>query len=278
MKLEAFVPLVTYPQANAEAVAHNAVSFAAKIQAGIHALAIDADIPDVSNALSKLLLDTPHMIRDAEAESRRRGERLLAAMKEKAGAAGVEVKTEAVAAPLAALGETAAAHARYFDLSLVGWEAGNPTSRMTAEAVIFGSGRPTCMLPEQPALTSMDHVAIAWDGSRVAARAVSDARLFLEKASRVTVITVLGEKPLPEKDPARQLAAALGSRGLTAEAASIDAQELPIAETLQQSAIERGCNLLVMGGYGHSRIRDFVLGGATEGVLADLRIPVMLSH
>lgn len=278
MKLEALVPLITYPEANADAIAQNAVSLAAKIRAGVHALAINADIPDVSSALSKLLLDTPKMIRDAEAASRRHGERLLAAIKERASAAGVGVTTEAVAAPLAVLGDTAAMHARYFDLSLVGWESGNTTSRMTAEAVIFGSGRPTCLLPEQTALTSLDHVAMAWDGSRVAARALADARLFLEKASRITVITALGEKPLKERDAADRLAAVLCNRGLKAEAASIDVQNLPIAEALQRSALERGCDLLVMGGYGHSRIRDFVLGGATEGVLADLRIPVMLSH
>ena len=278
MKLEAFVPFITYPEANAEAFAAHAVSMAASIDAKIHAVAINADIPNVSNTLTKWLLDAPALIRQAEAASRQRGENLLTTLKEKAVAAGVQTATEAVAAPLATLGEAAAARARYFDLSLVGWEAGNATSRMTAEAVVFGSGRPTILLPELFEISSFEHVAIAWDGSRVAARAVADARLFLQRASKLSVITVLDEKPLEEEDAGERLAGVLAARGLQAEAVPVKAQDCPIAETLQQTAIEKGAQLLVMGGYGHSRIRDFVLGGATEGILSDLLMPVLLSH
>src|SRR5690606_33487984 len=194
----------------------------------------------------------------------------LALVREKAQAAGVDVATAAIAAPLASLAEYAATRARYFDLSLVGWEAGNTTSRTTAEAVVFGSGRPTILLPELSDIAAFEHVAIAWAGSRVAARAVADARPFLQHASRISVITVLGEKPLKEKDVGDRLAEVLRERGLDATAISVKAQDCPIAETLQQTAIERGARLLIMGGYGHSRIRDFVLGGATAGVLNDL--------
>ncbi|WP_437344240.1 universal stress protein [Mesorhizobium marinum] len=168
--------------------------------------------------------------------------------------------------------------ARYYDLSLIGWEAGNTTSRETAEAVIFGSGRPAVLLPELADLAALDHVAIAWDGSRVAARAVADARIFLRDGTRVSVLTVHDEKPLEQKDVGDRLAAALRGRGLDASAVAINAQDCPIAETLQEAAIERGCKLLVMGGYGHSRMRDFVLGGATQGVLDSLLLPVLLSH
>lgn len=176
------------------------------------------------------------------------------------------------------LGDTAAKHARYFDLSLIGWEAGNSTSRMTAEAVIFGSGRPVILLPELSHVSSIDHVAIAWDGSRVAARAVADARILLERAARISIITILDEKPLTEKDAGERLAEGLRRHDLDAEVVLIEAEDCPIAETLQRSAIGRGCKLLVMGGYGHSRMREFVLGGATRGVLSDLLLPVLLSH
>lgn len=278
MKLQAFLPLVTYPDANADAVAIHAVALAAQIGAGIHALAINVDIPDISNALSKLLLDTPEMIRQAETASRRRGEHLLGVVKEKASVAGVDAVTSVVTAPPVGLGDAAATHARYFDLSLIGWEAGNATSRMTAEAVIFGSGRPAILLPKTTDIAEIDHVAVAWDGSRVAARAVADARLFLERAARISVITVLDEKPLKEKDTGERLANELLKRGFNAEAVPTEAEDRPIDETLQQAAIDKGCQLLVMGGYGHSRIRDFVLGGATEGVLTELRMPILLSH
>jgi nucleotide-binding universal stress UspA family protein len=149
---------------------------------------------------------------------------------------------------------------------------------MTAEAVVFGSGRPAILLPEAVDVSTIDHVAVAWDGSRVAARAAADARPFLEHATRISVITVLDEKPLKEKDAGARLAGELRKHGLKAEAVPVHARDCPIAETLQQTALDNGCQLLVMGGYGHSRIRDFVLGGATEGVLSDLRMPVLLSH
>ena len=97
MKLEAFVPFVTYPEANADAFAAHAVSMATSIDAKIHAVAINADIPNVSNTLTKWLLDAPALIRQAEAASRQRGENLLTTLKEKAVAAGVETTTEAIA-------------------------------------------------------------------------------------------------------------------------------------------------------------------------------------
>jgi len=278
VKFQAFLPLITYAEPNADAVAANATAVAAEIGADLHALAINADIPDVSNALSKLLLNVPEMIREAEALSRKRGAHLLQEVRAQASTIGVNVTTNEIAAPIATLGDTASTHARYFDLSLLGLEAGNATSRMTAEAVIFGSGRPAILLPKPSRPASLDHVAVAWDGSRVAARAVADARPFLERASRISVLTVLDEKPLKEKDAGKRLAAGLRQRSLAAEAVSINAEDCPIAETLQQRAIERGCKLLVMGGYGHTRIRDFVLGGATEGVMDNLLMPVLLSH
>lgn len=278
MKLQSFLPLVTYTDPNTDAVAENAASVAVAIGADLHAIAINADIPSVSSVLSNVLLNVPELIREAEALSRNRGAHLLQEIRTHAATSGIKVTTDEIAAPIATLGDVAAAHARYFDLSLLGWEAGNPTSRATAEAVIFGSGRPAVLLPELSRISSIDHIAVAWDGSRVAARAVADARPFLERASRISVLTVLDEKPLKEKDAGERLAAGLRQCDLSAQAMSVKAQDCPIAETLQKHAIETGCHLLVMGGYGHTRIRDFVLGGATQGVLDDLLLPVLLSH
>lgn len=278
MKSQAFLPLATYPDSNSDAIASNAVAIAAYLGAELHAEVINAHIPDVSNVMSRLLLKLPELIREAEAASRRRGERLLEKIREEAARRPVSLTTGVSSATLALIGEAAAIEARYFDISLLGWEADNPTSRATAEAVIFGSGRPAILLPETPVFEPIDHVAIAWDGSRVAARAVADAKPFLEQASKITVLTIVGEKPMMEGNGAERLAAGLGRSGLTAEAVSIDADDRPVGIGLQSHAIKRGANLLVMGGYGHSVVRDFVLGGATEDVLDDLRLPVLFSH
>lgn len=278
MKRQALVPFVTYPEALNDSVTVNAVAMAAKLDADLHALAVNVDIPPVSNALSRFLLNTPDLIRQAEIKSGKRGAEMLTAVAREAKQFGMDITTQTLAAAPALLGDAAARHARYFDFALVGWEANNPTSQMTAEAVIFGSGRPTILLPELSTIGALDHIAIAWDGSRVAARAVADSGPLLERATRISVLTVVDEKPLDEGKMGERLTEGLRKRGLSSEAVAILTQDCPIGVTLQEHAIELGAGLLVMGGYGHSRIRDFVLGGATEGILNDLRLPVLLSH
>jgi nucleotide-binding universal stress UspA family protein len=278
MKLQAFLPLVTHPDPNSEAVAENAVAAAAWLGAKLHARAFNADIRPPSSALSGVLMDVPALIRDAEAASKRHGDHLLEKIAAAATRQGVALASDVEAGPIALLGERAAAHARYYDLAVAGWEAGNPTSRMTAEALIFGAGRPVLVLPELAARQEFAAVAIAWDGTRTAAHAVADALPFLQRAPRISVLTVVGEKPLAEDDAGARLARGLGERGFSAEALTIEAEDCPVAVTLQEHAIAHGADLLVMGGYGHSRIRDFVLGGATQGALDDLRLPVLMSH
>ncbi|TGQ72572.1 universal stress protein [Mesorhizobium sp. M00.F.Ca.ET.186.01.1.1] len=278
MKLMASLSMATYPDANTPKTASNAVALAKNIDAALHAVAINVDIPDVSNALSDYLLDLPYKIQEVEATSRKRGKDLLEAVVQEAAHAGVTLTTQELTASPALMGDVAAEHARHFDICLVGCAPANQTARMLAEAILFGSGRPTLLLPDSTDVGAFGHVVIAWDGSRVAARAVADAQAFLDRASMITVVTVTDEKPLPGQGIGERLALGLRSRGLVAEAASIQAGDRSVATALQEHALKIGGKLLVMGGYGHSRVRDFVLGGATEGILADLRLPVLLSH
>jgi len=147
MKLQAFLPLVTHPDPNSEAVAENASAAAAWLGAALHVHALNADIPVPSSALSGILMDVPQLARDAERKSRQEGDRLIEKVAAAAAKRAVAVTSDVEAGPISLLGERAAAHARYFDLAVAGWEASNPTSRMTAEALTFGSGRPTLVLP-----------------------------------------------------------------------------------------------------------------------------------
>lgn len=278
MKMMASLALATYPEPNSPKIAVNATALVKQIDAALHAIAINVDIPDISNALSSYLLDLPNKIREVEATSRKSGRILLEAVAKEAAQRNVPLTTQEMAAPPALMGDVAAKQSRYFDICLVGWAPDNQTARMTAEAIVFGSGRPTLLLPDSTDVGVFGHVVIAWDGSRVAARAVADAQAFLERASTITVVTVTDEKPLPGQDIGERLAQGLRTRGLVAEAASIQAGNRSIGAVLQEYALKIGGNLLVMGGYGHSRVRDFVLGGATEGILSDVRLPVLLSH
>jgi nucleotide-binding universal stress UspA family protein len=277
MKSRALVPLVTYPDPNADTGAQAAVATAQLLGADLHAMALVADIPDVSNALSRAMLDLKGMERAAEKRSRDNGERLLAAIQTAAKAAGVTATVNSIVTAPDLAPDAAAAHARYFDWSIVNWEGRGHAASDLAEALMFGSGRPVMILPQGKAPAALSHIAIAWDGSRAAARAVGDAAPLLRKSKQISVMVVLDEKPLAE-DAGKRLAGELERRGLPVSLKVIRAEDRAIDTTLQEHARDAGADLLVMGAFGHSRLRDFVLGGATKGVLTDLRMPVMLSH
>ena len=270
--------LPTYPDTPDPKIAANAVAVASQLGAVLDATVIDVDIPDVSNALSTLLLDLPAKIREAETASRSRGKALLDAVATEAVQHKVTLTTQELKAAPGLMGELAATEGRYFDLCMVGWARDSGALQSVAEEVVFSSGRPTLLLPDSEKVGDLEHVVVAWDGSRVAARAVADATPFLERAKQISIVSVVDEKVLPRQDSAERLALGLKARGFHAKAESILAGQDPIGVVLQRHAKKIGGQLLVMGAYGHSRLRDIVLGGATEGVFSDLRMPVLMSH
>jgi nucleotide-binding universal stress UspA family protein len=277
MRTLGFLPLLTYPDASSEKLVTNAIAVAKQLDLDLHAHCIYVDIPDVNSALSGILLNVPEMIREAEFKSRAAGKQLLEALRTAAAEAGVSVTTDEIYAPPSSIGECAVSQARYGDLSLMEWDAANSSTRLIVEEVLFSSGRPVMLLPSSMSIDVIDHVMIAWDGSRVAARALADAAPFLLRAKRISIATVLDEKPL-DKNIGERLELALQRRGLTAEGLTLRVEGRAIGKALQAHALDSGAQLLVMGGFGHSRIRDFVLGGATADVLNDVRLPILLSH
>ncbi len=102
--------------------------------------------------------------------------------------------------------------------------------------------------------------------------------MLLAEGGRIAVLTVKDEKSLIRSDLAEALASSLEKRGLKATPRNVPLGQMTIAEALQDSALSEGAQLLAMGGFGHSRIRDFILGGATKGVLTQLRLPTLFSH
>lgn len=147
MKPQAFLPLIAYPEATLESVAANATSLAAYLGAELHATAFDLDMPPRWDVwLRMLFVELPELIREAENWNRERGKHLLELVRQQAAERDVNLTTSTVEQPL--LGETFARYARYFDISLLGWEAGNSISRAIAQEIMFGSGRPVVLLPE----------------------------------------------------------------------------------------------------------------------------------
>jgi nucleotide-binding universal stress UspA family protein len=275
----AFMPLVTYPEVIADRSILAAAGFAASLGFELQVSAYSVTIPRVSSPMGGLILNVPGLFRAAEEKSKADCQRLKDLF-DGSKEIRVIVQFSSEQVPVGSAHDIAAAEARYYDLAVLPWSDGTVLAQDMAEAVIFGSGRPAILVPPSAPPTNLDHIAIAWDASRVAARALGDALLLLPKGGRVSVLTVKDEKLLPGSTPAESLATSLERRGFQAKACSITIGTggRTIAEALQEAALIEGAQLLAMGGFGHSRLRDFVLGGATKGVLADLRLPTLLSH
>jgi nucleotide-binding universal stress UspA family protein len=148
-------------------------------------------------------------------------------------------------------------------------------STISAEAALMETGRPLLLCPPGGISGLLKHVAIGWDGTKTATHAVAAALPLLEKAESVSVLTI--DEPKKQADPER-LAAYLARHGIAAKAEHIPAEGLDAGYALLENASTRGAHLLVMGGYGHSRLREFIFGGATENVLRSAGIPVLMAH
>ncbi len=278
MAVQILVPLHTYPDGDSTGLIRHAVAVAKHLQGDIHALALVAEFPKLTSPLGTMLLDVPALVADTRKRCLARGKALHDALKGACDAAGVSFRAGEVDCDPVSFCDVVAEKARYHDLTVAGLNGDDPILRASAEAAIFDSGRPVLLVPEGTAPAAFEHVLIAWDGSSVAARAVADASDLLRRASAVTIATVVDEKSLPKEAPGRALAAYLGAHGIKAEIAELRSAGRPIARTLQEEARRLGAGMIVMGGFGHSRMRDFVLGGATRGILGDLSVPTLVSH
>lgn len=273
----AYMPLNTYPEAPPDAAILASVGFAASLGCGLHVSTFAVDIPPVASPLAGFLINVDGMARAAEERSKAECERLKFLIE---GVAKSRPETQILnhrSVLGAALG-AAASEARYFDLALLPWAAETQSAQDMAQTLVFDSGVPVILVPSSTVSRPLDHVAIAWDESRVAARALGDVLRLLPAGGRVSVVTVQDEKALNGTELAQTLASSLDLRGYEAKAVDLTLGGRSIATALQDAALAEGAQLLAMGGFGHSRLRDFILGGATKGVLADLRLPVLLSH
>jgi nucleotide-binding universal stress UspA family protein len=273
----AYLPLNTYPEAAPDPAILAAVGFAAALGCGVQVSTFAVDVPATASPIGGYLINVEGMARAAEERSVAECARLQALVR---GAAAPEM-TLSVTSHKAMMGaalDAAAAEARIYDLALLPWSADTLSAQDLAQAVVFGAGVPVILVPPSAKVAAISHIAIAWDGSRVAARALCDALPLMAAGGQVTVVTVQGEKALGASGIAQTLAAALERRGYAAKAVTVSLDGRPIATALQEAALASGAQLLAMGGFGHSRLRDFILGGATKGVFADLRLPVLLAH
>jgi nucleotide-binding universal stress UspA family protein len=183
------------------------------------------------------------------------------------------------------MAETVALHARYADLAIIGQHDPDDTTISSAAQVapvtLLSCGRPVLIIPYIGAVTSLARtVLIGWKSSREAARAVNDALPLLRQAQSVTVLAVNPREGIGGDGdvPAADIALHLARQGVKAAAAHTVATEIPEGDVLLNHADEIGADLIVAGGYGHSRLREFTFGGVTRTLLTTMTAPVLLSH
>ena len=170
--------------------------------------------------------------------------------------------------------------AKLYDLTVIGVDHSVFLSeRAVAEHVLFDSGRPVIIVPNcHGSSFACKKVIVAWDHSRTAARALHDSLPFLRLAEEVTLVAVGGEKRFQTSPDPAIIETALAQKGLNARFKQIHLGEASIGQALQSHALQCGADLLVMGAFGHSRLREFILGGATREMLEDPQLPVLMSH
>ena len=178
-----------------------------------------------------------------------------------------------------------ARYGRYSDILVTSQsepgKAGASTEYDLPAELVMSVGRPVLAVPYAGDFTGPPkHVAVAWNGSREATRAVGDAAPFLEGADKVSVISI-NEKDLGDagyNSPSADLAAFLERHGVKAATEPITADDIDISDMLLSRIADFGVDMIVMGAYGHSRVRELVMGGATHGILRHMTVPVLMSH
>lgn len=170
-------------------------------------------------------------------------------------------------------------HARLSDLLVISQPEPGPRTfdNVIAQDMLFQAGGPILVMPFTfHGALRLDHVGICWDGSRLAARAVRDAMPLLKKARKLSIIAI--NDPASGDATASKLAERLKNHRLDADVISVRSDRAQIHPTILSIVADEGVDLIVMGGYGHSRFKETILGGVTREMFNSMTVPTMMSH
>lgn len=178
-----------------------------------------------------------------------------------------------------AIEDTVAYNALHADLVIME-RSNDPLNGAVQEAVLFKSGRPLLLAPTDWRGGRIGRrILVAWSAKREAARALADAAPLLEGAEQVAVVTVDAKPPFgASSPPGVDIAAHLARRGVDVDLRHVDGLGRAAEDALIDEARAIDADLIVMGGYGHSRLRQFVFGGVTRALMERAPLPLFLSH
>lgn len=268
----------SYPEPTPTALIDEAITFAALLNSRLSAIAAQVLIQPPHNPLASLL-GVGAIAAEQQAKSARACKEALAYFESAAKAKGVLEHTIAIQSDLSLVGAHVAGHAKSRDACLAPLAGAFDGQREAAEVLVFASGRPTLLYgPSAPLPRQLRNIVLAWDKSRTAARAMADALPLLKQAERVHVLTVLGDKPGVGPGAGHDVVRHLAVHGVNAAAVDVDAEGKPIGAVLDGFLDQTQCDVFVMGAFGKSRIREFILGGATAHMLSHAKHALFLSH
>ncbi len=213
-------------------------------------------------------------------EAQRRANAAIAIFEEAARKASLAVESHALDTTPVHAADQFARIARRFDLVIVGQAEHDKESveNHIAEAAIFESGRPVLFVPYVHKVgLNLRHITVCWDGSRAATRAIADAMPFLTRAKLIDIIVMESERLKSEDFPGIDMARHLARHGLKVELKRIQLN-MDVGNMILNYATDTATDMIVMGGFGHSRLREFILGGATRSLLETMTVPTLMSH
>ncbi len=170
--------------------------------------------------------------------------------------------------------------ARHFDIAIAGQggDEGGSDDELMVEGALFSSGRPVFVVPNiHKGPAKLGKAMVCWDGGLPSARAVAGSIDILKRAGKVEVVSIAGRNLPNEELPGFNITRHLTRHGISATLKKLPAAQ-DIGATLLSYAADSGADYMVMGAYGHSRLREFVLGGTTRTILGSMTIPVLMAH
>ena len=219
------------------------------------------------------------VIAELMAQAQASADERLAEAKEQMSRAGIRGDAVPLICRGPALSREIGRHAQFADMAVMSRPYGDqvpPSAGDAFEGALFESDAAVLLSPPGHAPVDAERVVIAWNISREALRAVRRAMPYLQAAKAVEIMMV--ESYQNEPDPGERLAKMLSRHGINTEIVIQPPSAEPISKLLQRRLVEFGAGLLVMGGYGHSRLREYVLGGVTRDILRESATPVLMAH
>ena len=274
-----FLPLVGEPSGAAVAAIDKCVAVSGDFGARISALAIEEDIPVRPQVMISPDLDNATAVEALRSVTDAHG--LLKAFDSAAVRFGVRNEQKLCRLAATDIAGHVAECARLTDLSLVPARSDNAQSEKIIERLLFESGRPILICPEESAAelpVAFDDVVIAWDHSAPAARAVGDALPILQGAATVRIITATDRKTPEEMQSGAALVGHLAEHGVKASFEAVKIDGSSIGKVFEAFVNANAIDLLVMGAYRHSRLNEIVWGGATKTVIGRPPCWVMMSR